>query len=514
MSKVKNIFLYFTCFLTGAIILILEILGFRIFAPYFGNSVYVSGSLIGIILSALSLGYFFGGKIADKYPKEKYIYIFILSSSIYLIIIYIWGIPILKLFQGWGIIYGSLISTVVFFGFPMTLLSMVSPYLIKLLATMNQLGTVAGKIYAISTAGSIIGSFLSTFLLVPVLGSSTTLAICIIILILLSAIGLSFQNIKFASVGLIIFSLFIPPVTQEESGLIYQTESFYNTIKIYENKHFRWMVLNDPFWWQSYMPLRNIDINTYREYFSLAPFFTDVRNVLVLGMSAGASVNHIRHYFNTHIDAVEIDPVVVELAQKYFNVYEDKKLNIYVDDARSYLASTLKKYDFIEIDLFHGGPEIPFYVATKEFFIDVRKHINENGLMMMSVLGIPGLQGMEGLFKSIANTISTIFPSVYFYPIRTSTIIIATKQPTTEGDLKKKLRIVDGPLFYYAKKVHDGLKPYKYDYKFPIFSDNLAPVELYSFKITEKIKKLLRNKEALIDNFAGANNNHWGKELK
>lgn len=235
---------YVICFLTGMVILILEVLGFRLFAPYFGSSVYVSGSQIGIILAALSIGYFIGGRWADKKPDERLIYVAIILSAIYLAVIRIFQEPILENFQTLSI-YGALFSSLIFFGLPMVLLSTVSPFFVKLLSLENNVGKTAGNIFSVSTIGSIVGSFLVTFVLIPEIGSGLTFTLSIVILFVLGTFGLALISKRYVPVGLsLILLILIPPVHVEEEHLIYKGESVYNTVRVYQDSRIIWMTLN------------------------------------------------------------------------------------------------------------------------------------------------------------------------------------------------------------------------------------------------------------------------------
>lgn len=488
-NKQKNhFFLYFTCFSTGAIILILEILGFRLFAPYFGNSIYVSGSLIGVILGTLSAGYYFGGKVADKHPRERVLYYLIFFSGIYLSGIYLSYNAILKYFQGWSLTFGTVFSTVAVFGVPMILLSTVSPYLIKLLAHEDKLGQSSGNIFSISTIGSISGSFLATFFLLPFLGSKITLVLCILSLLVLATLGLAKSKPK--NYALLIFALLLiaPPYTPAEENLIHETESSYNLIRIYEEEGMLSMVLNSPQWRQSYKPDVKDLKKTYREYFLLAPYLASVNSVLVLGMSAGASVQEFKYFYNVSIDAVEIDPKVVELAEIYFDVKEDKHLRIYTADAKNFVKSSADQYDFIEIDLFQGGPEMPFYVATEEFFSQVFERTTNQGIVMMNVLGEYNNPQNEELVRTIANTFSKVYSNVFLLPLQGNSILIATKEKTTLPQLKEKLQSVKtNELMFFAKIMEKNLVAHMPNQNKEIFSDDKAPVELIIHRILEFI---------------------------
>lgn len=484
MKKVHRAFLYTTCFFTGAVILALEILGFRLFAPFFGLSVYVSGSLIGVILTALSLGYYFGGKIADRFPREKIIYNIILLSSLYLILIFIFYKYILEFLQKFGMIVGSISSTIIIFGIPMVLLSMVSPFLIKLLATEGKLGESSGKVFAFSTVGSIAGSFFTTFLFIPFLGSNKTLGLCIVVLLIISTTGLSILNKKYLLLSVLILSLFLPQYQINDPALIHESESAYNLIRIYDRAGIKQMTLNSPMWVQSYKP-KEEQFFTYQEYFNLAPHITDVDTVLILGMSAGASIHELRKYFDVSIDAIEIDPEVVRLAEEYFYIVEDNKLNIHITDAKNFLIESPKIYDFVEIDLYQSGPDIPFYVTTQEFFTQVYDHTSREGIVMMNIIGNIEKKEQGVLARTIANTFSTVFPNSYILPLRHNTLLIGTKHPTTLQDIQTSLENTPEELYGLALDMSNYLDDYSYDLNEIIFTDDKAPIEYLTQKVVK-----------------------------
>ncbi|NQU79399.1 fused MFS/spermidine synthase [Candidatus Woesearchaeota archaeon] len=484
MKHISDIYFYITCFVTGAVILVLEVLGFRLFAPYFGYSVYVSGTLIGVVLLFLSIGYYVGGKLADKYPDEKVMYHLILWSAVYLVGMFVLYKPMFSLFQQLGLMTGTVVSTFVLYGVPMTLLSMVSPYLIKMLSKKDRMGSIAGTIFSVSTLGSITGTFLATFLLIPFWGSNKTFALCIILLIFVSVAGLAMIKTKFLLFGLVLCLLMVPQYSAAEPGLIDETESFYNLIRIYEHNGERSMMLNSPRWRQSYMPDLESLGHTYREYFNLAPYITDVDNVLVLGMSAGASVHELRHFFDLDIDAVEIDPVVVEMAKEHFGIEESAKLVIYAEDAKTYLTRTDKLYDFVEIDLFQGGPEIPFYVATKEFFTQVYDSMTDDGVVMMNIIGGVRDPKTNMLSLSIANTFFVVFPSVYLMDMEGNTMLVATKSKTNIEDIRDSLLEVDiEVLQQFAAEMSAGLERFEHDGSAIVLTDDRAPLAYITYQV-------------------------------
>ncbi|MDT8419299.1 MAG: fused MFS/spermidine synthase [Desulfuromonadales bacterium] len=476
---------YFICFLTGMVILILEVLGFRLFAPYFGSSVYVSGSQIGVILAALSLGYFIGGQWADKKPDEKLIYYAIVLSAIYLAVIRVLQEPILHNFQSYSI-YGALFSSLIFFGLPMVLLSTVSPFFVKLLSMKENVGKTAGNIFSVSTVGSIVGSFLVTFFLIPEIGSSSTFTLSIAILLILGVLGLTLITKRHIALGTLLALLLIPPIQVQEKNLIFKGESVYNTVRLYKDKRIIWMTLNQSQYRQSFGSTNETEYLTYRTLFSMAPYITKVNKALILGMSAGASVLDLEKHFDFHIDAVEIDPLVVDLAKEHFGIKEKDNLKIHVTDARNYLKQS-GQYDFIEIDLFHGGPEVPFHTVTEEFFTTVRQRLTAEGIVMMNLVG--NLSNLDFVTRPILNTVSKEFPSVYYYQDDSNIVMLATNNNSELEDIRASLsKAKHYPIM--AKKYAENLQRFQHNPEGLIFTDDHAPIEKLNKKLLEAYASL------------------------
>ena len=473
---------YTTCFLTGGAILVLEVLGFRLFAPYFGSSVYVTGTLVGIVLAALSIGYLVGGTIADRWPEERIMYAAILAASVYLAGMLLVYRALLETLQTWGLVAGTLAAAGIIFVPPMLALSVVSPYLVRLAAAHDRIGTVAGRIFALSTLGSIAGSFLATFVLVPQLGSHATLLGCVVVLLALGAGGLWWTTGRTAP-ALFAALLLVPSYAPVDPTVLVRTESAYNTIEIRETDGLLTMSLNRPRWRQSYLarPEQGL-LETYREYFLLAPFLTEVHDVLVLGASAGASLTELQHYFPVTVDAVDIDPVVLRLAQEYFGVRADADTRLVAADARPYLATTDRRWDFVEIDLFQGGPEMPFYVATQEFFALVRTRLAARGVVMMNVLG--SLRpGHDELVRAVGRTMRAVFPSVYAMELGGNTLLLATAEATELQALRRRLDAVSGAeLRPLARSMRDSLQALPAD-GLPPLTDDHAPVEQMTHRL-------------------------------
>ncbi len=478
MKKKNRMFLLATSFLSGAVVMVLEILGFRMLAPYFGYSVYVWGSLIGIVMVALSAGYYIGGKIADKKQDLVIIYSAIMASAVYNIGVLFFYRQLFESLYGLGSIYGSLVGTTIVYGPPMLLLSMVSPFFIKAISKADDVGTSAGKIYSISTAGSIFGVFFSTFFLIPNYGTKATLIFCIAVLMVVSVIGLLRSSRKNALFLLLFLAVFLVPEKKGE-GVVFDEDSFYNRVVVEKDEHNIYLTLNQNKYYQSLMGERFY--SSYLAYFLAGPLMVETDDLLVLGMGAGASVVEISNHFpDIRIDAVEIDPTVAYVADEYFGTGNVKNLNVYIDDAKTYAKNSDGKYDIIEVDLFQGGPYIPFYTATKEFFQDCYGALDDDGMIMMNIIDYSDDKKVAG---PIENTILSVFPSVFEIRYSSNYIVFAFKEEMTKEMLAERLGSQDQ---FDMTGFLEEIREVRYDKDIIVLTDDKAPLAKLTYNMLKE----------------------------
>lgn len=400
-----------TATLTGAVVMAMELTAFRLYAPYFGNSIYVWGSMISVVMLALSLGYSLGGWIADRKPTDAVLFFIIFGSGVYqLLIVFVQRAVMLKLWQ-MGDFAGPALATVIIFVPPMAGLAMTSPFVIRLLARTGHVGITAGRVFALSTAGSIAGVLGTSFYLVPRFGTRMTMEILCGVSILIGASGLMLK--KKAAVLLVLPAalLFVVPAVRVPPGIIWSGESAYNRILVFESKGFRSLVLNNTRFFQTIEKLGSPTSGYYLDEFALGPVIVPAKNLLVLGMGAGGSIRVSREVApEIEIDAVEIDPEVVRVAGEFFGLPQnDPRLHVHIADARPWLAEHAGKSDLVHIDLFQGGPYVPFYLTTVEFFRLVRARMADGGLLILNVYDLSA--GQE-LLQAMGATMREVFPSI------------------------------------------------------------------------------------------------------
>ncbi len=419
--------------LCGAVVMALELTASRILAPYFGSSIFVWGSLIGVVLTALSAGYYIGGRAADKRPDLGTLSLIILTAGVFVLLIPL-VTPVAFDFinsLNLGERISPLIASVVILTMPSFLLGMVSPYAIRLAAkNLSDLGNLAGKLYSLSTAGSILGTFVTAFVLIPELGIIRILQVSGIVLVGLSLLGLK-GKIRTVLVLLLVLSAFLSPPTSMSPNLMFfklslnevilEKETLYHHMMVLEGidpfhgGKVRTMVLDDNL--HSAMDLNDPQriIYNYNNYFHIGFVFNpNITNVLFIGGGGFSGRNRfLADYPQVNVDVVEIDEDVISAAKRYFDVRNDPRLRIFNEDGRLYLVRSDRKYDLIVLDAY-SRTYIPFHLMTQEFFKEISKDLNQNGVVVSNI--IASLTGSSSeLLKAEANTVRQTFSNVYVF---------------------------------------------------------------------------------------------------
>ena len=480
MDLTKNrFFLLATAFSTGACIMVLELTASRVLAPAFGSSIYVWGSLIGVIMTALALGYYTGGYFADKTQDIRFLYKILILAAITVSLIPILGESVLAISLLGGFVLGPIISTVVIFSIPMTLLAMTSPMVIKFSTDkMSSLGLSAGKVYSVSTVGSILGTFITTFILIPMAGSRLAILATAAVVFALGMAGLLKKKYLPLALLLIPGLLYNPPA---ENNLIYKTESAYNIIKVLDYPDMREMKLNYEYAIQSRINKKDILVGGYFDYVNLGPLLTRTDKILWIGAGAGTSPRQLSYFYNATIDAVEIDPEIVEVGKEYFSLQESDEIRIHVSDGRDYLRNS-GKYGIINIDVFGGGFDLPFHMATREFFAEASKHLEEDGLVTMNSMVV---YNDDAVSNAIAYTMRQVFPSVFTIDLGWNRMIIGFKKKKALNEVRESLRGYDPKLENIVKDAKANIKEFNPE-NGVILTDDKSQVEEMTFNMMRK----------------------------
>lgn len=474
----------------------------RLIGPYFGSSTFIWANLIGLTLLYLSLGYYLGGRIADRYPSPTLLYTLTAIAGASVAFIPSISEPILRISirafddVAVGSFYGSLLGTILLFSVPITLLGCISPFAVRLrLADVSAAGHTAGNLYALSTVGSIIGSFLPSFLLIPAFGTRNTFLILSLALLIPSAIALlATRAVREAAASLLlIVAVALIPVLEDgglvrppqQGTVIYEAETPYNYVQVVDRNGQIRLALNEGHATHSiYTPgSENQLTGGPWDYFMVGPYFNadtqpdDIDSLLLIGLAAGTVAKQFTAaYGPIPIDGVEIDGEITEIGREYFDMNEPN-LNVIVDDGRYFLTRTDKQYDVIGIDAYRQ-PYIPFHLTTKEFFEEADEQLTDEGVVVLNA----GRTDTDfRLVDAMAATMKAVFPHVYIIDVErfSNSMVIGTRDGTDIENFAANIaNIPEGSLI---REVGDqslttgNIREWTGDGQ--VFTDDLAPVE-------------------------------------
>ena len=472
-------------FVVGTSTLGAEIAAARLMAPFFGDSTIVWANTIAIVLVALSIGYWFGGRLADRHPHLRGLCMLVLAASLILGLVPIVANPFLSLSVdafdsvSIGTFAGSLFGVLALVAIPVLMLGAVSPWAIRLkLHAVEDSGEVAGRMYAISTVGSLCGTFLAALLLIPLVGTQRTFLVFALALALVAALGLGLRWLPApAAVALL---LAIPPGAikgSDEGRVIYETETEYQYARVVElDDGVRRLELNEGQAIHStYRPGSWLTGN-YWDGLLVDPFAAlerEPRRVAMLGTAAGTTARQYARYLpGARVDAVEIDGELLDIGRRYFDLEDRPQLRKIAEDARPFLRRSEGGYDVIMVDAYRQ-PYIPFYLTTKEFFELARERLAPGGVVAINV-GHP--EGSDRLERVLSATLRSAFANVARDPLNdTNTILMGSDAPLTGGRLLDASRSLPADLRPVAVRAAARLRPGLGGGR--VYTDDHAPVE-------------------------------------
>lgn len=496
-------YLYLTEFFAGMSVMAVELGASRLLAPYFSSSQIVWTIIIGTIMIAMALGNIWGGRKADKDPNPDKLYGRILIAAVWIA-----AIPFLGKFVILGVsallvvtistnflVLAAFIVCMLIFVFPLFLLGTVTPSLVKY--TVNSLddsGKTVGMLNASNTVGSIIGTFVPTFVTIPTVGTAATFLIFSGILLVLGIVYFISKKTSAAKCGVsaalfIAFGIFSCSFGFAfwESDLIYEGESIYNYLQVKDSEKRTALSTNVLFGVQSVYEKENGLTGMYYDYAMAAPVMSgaldkDSINVLILGMGTGTYAVQCGRYFdNVNAEGVEIDEKIVDLSHRYFELPEDVPVTVY--DGRAYLEICDKKYDVIMVDAYQDIT-IPFQMSSVEFFTLVREHLSENGVMVVNMN--MKSERENSINDYLGDTIASVFGEVCTVNVRRSSNreLFASDNPDMLSSFSDNIKTLDDPdLAELMEKISSEIIPYKSENR--ILTDDKAPVELLGMQVID-----------------------------
>jgi spermidine synthase len=415
-------------FVVGCASLGTEIAAARLLAPYFGASTIIWANTIATVLVALSAGYALGGRIADRRADLRGLCAIVMVASLLLALVPFIADPFLRLSVNAlgalsvGGFAGSLAAVLVLVAVPVMLLGAVAPYASRLsMVRVTETGRTIGNLYAISTVGSLVGTFLAALLLIPVIGTHRTFVVFALSLALVAAPGLGLWR-YWVVPAVVAASLAIPPAAVgagvKGGRVIYSAETQYQYARVVQFRDgSRWLQLNEGVAVHSVYRPKTFLSGGYWDDFLVLPFAAQPaaatppappRRVAILGDAAGTVARAYGHYFpSTRVDAVELDGKLTQIGERYFHL-GGPNLHLYTADARPWLQASHARYDSIFLDAYRQ-PYIPFYLVTREFFASARAHLAAGGTFIVNVGHLPNSDALE---RVVSGTLRSVFPHV------------------------------------------------------------------------------------------------------
>ena len=474
-------------FCAGALGMVLELLGSRLLAPFFGNSLFVWTSLIGVMLGFMSLGYYLGGRLADRHLGAKYLFWILMGAAFAVALIAVTQSYLLPLLAGAGTSKAAAVfSAVLLFAIPSTLLGMVSPYCIRLrMHTVEDSGTTIGSLYAISTLGSIVGTFAAGFWLIALFGTRDLVMLVALALALLSLLvaGKAFRTQALVALLVLVPVLGYVKIAVADTSIDTQYDRYFVRAGV------------DP---TSGRPLIGLSRDNktaesvsyadtgapyrfeYYNYYDLArTLHGPLNRTLLIG---GATLSYPRLFISANptatMDVVEIDPELYTIAKNQFGYVDDPRLHLYFEDGRTFLNRATGPYDAVYMDAFKSKATVPYQLTTKETWQHAYDALGPDGVLVMNIVASPS-DSRKAFFNSTFASISSVFPEVRAFRVDdyseaggiTNTSIVA---------MKRKGADIDALL---AKRAPDKLARMYAGYQPPagtkIFTDDFAPVDQY-----------------------------------
>lgn len=502
LNRFRDKFLLETIvFVSGALVMIYEIIGSRILAPHIGTSTYIWTSLIGVILGSLSVGYWLGGRIADRNPELKILSVVLFLAGALTTVTLLAQEIILSLLAAspLRLELKAIVAALVLFAPASVLFGFVTPYAVRLkMLSVEDAGKTVGRLYALSTVGSILGTFAAGFVLLPFVGSVRSLYLIIAALFALSVLLVPFQITTKKLYVLILFTVAVGfnelyAFALYRSHDLHDFDTHYSRLRVFRTTDERTQkpiiaLTTDPLSTQSaiFTDSDELVLRYSRFYHLLRHFQPRFQNTLIIG-GAGYTFpsEYLRKYPDKKIDVVEIDPQMTEIARRFFRLKDNERMRIFHEDGRVFLNQTKDKYDVVLIDAFGSLYSVPFQLTTFEAASKMRRVLNDEGVVILNM--ISALEGEGSLFlQAEYKTLKAVFPRVYVFKVRAerddklpqNLILVARKSD------RFTLETNDEEIISLFQNLYE--KPL--ELTVPVLTDDLAPVEYYN-SFAQKLAK-------------------------
>jgi predicted membrane-bound spermidine synthase len=503
ISPGLKFYLYLTALVCGAAILIVEILGAKMLAPFFGTSHFVWTAQIGVTLISLAIGYYLGGRLADKKPKASLLYFLILIAAVYLCLTIPLCRPVSYKFLSFRLAVGSLLASAFLFFIPLMLLATVYPFIVRIMTSSLQVvGGQVGRLSALSTIGSVIGTLLIGYILIPYLPNSMIMfltAVVLMIIVTVYFIKFERKSRSLTSAALIIIGGLIAGYggIRAEASLEYggmeeleRRNSNFGLMQVLQSTNsFKRYYLNDFLTQNIYDPAKkkSLALFTYALQYLAEGYTEKIEDALCIGLGVGIVPMEFAKK-GVRVDVVEINPAIIPIAKRHFDL-EPEKLNIEICDGRYYLNQCKKKYDVIVLDAFLGDSS-PSHLMTKEAFESMKKLLKPGGTLVINSFG--DLEtGRDFFTASLQETLKSVFKSVKIHTAHTGNIFFAASDKEDMKMIRQPdLEEVHPSLQYAVEAVLNTIVEANPAHG-RVLTDDFNPVEFYDAGNRERMRRWL-----------------------
>ncbi|MFN0206573.1 MAG: spermidine synthase [Planctomycetota bacterium] len=491
----------------GMCTIAVEVAAFRLLAPSFGSTQFITTNVLGVVLAALAAGYWIGGKLADRKPKEELLYTVSFAAAVLVVLLPFAAGPVLEAArpaisnQNATLFVGTLASMAGLFALPMLLLGMVSPFTIRLLANGDErAGSRGGLVFALSTIGSIFGAYLPALVTIPWIGTRGTIQLFGGIVLFISAIGLFLCNRRAAGSVALLLTLVpavfvINPIRPAKArNVIEERETEYYVARVVRDERYQRTLLE----MNEGLSYHSMEYDDGRlspgvwGFFQIFPRMIEnpqklqkpPLRICIIGLAAGTIATQLKRAYESEysltIDGVEIDREIVELGRKYFRL-DDRLINIKIEDGRTFLARTPEKYDLIFGDAYRQ-PYLPPHLVTKEFFAIVKERLNPGGICSINI-GAVGTQSL--VLRGIQNAMIEAFgPGAFVERFEvTNSDVPFSNFVCMASDRPLRARfasVADPQLINHRNVALEKWQLLQKDPQAPVFTDDRCPVEWYT----------------------------------
>lgn len=501
----KRRYLYFTAAITGAAIMVVEILGAKMLAPYVGTSHFVWTAQIAVTLVALAAGYYAGGSLVDHSPRLERMYAGILAAAVYLCLAVLVVEPVAYWCLDFRLALGTLIASLFLFFVPLALLAMVGPFFVRVLtSSVSGVGSNVGRLTAISTLGSFVGTALIGYALIPFFPNSVTMfGTAVVLMLIATGYFVIWARRKTVPAGIAVvvgIALGAAAVQKDRQGRFTRMEELarrnspFGLLQVLQEQNgTRRYYLNDYLTQNTYdvKEKKSVSMFTYMLHKLARAYTPELKEVLCIGLGIGIVPMQFARE-GARVDAVEINPEVVPVAEKFFDL-ERAKLNIHFGDGRYFLNKAKKQYDAIILDAFLGDSS-PSHLLTREAFGEMRRVLKPDGVLVINSFG-DFSRGRDFFTASVDKTLRAVFGSVRIHNdgLHGNTLFVASARERLEIVHPPILEDVHRDALSQVVAALDGLRETNPE-SGRVLTDDFNPVEFYDAANRERIRKDLANR--------------------